>query len=481
MALTRASRRALALAVALTALAAALAAYGPTVFASSSTTLSPAADGYVDSGAANRTSAGSAELRIDGSPVVRTYLRFDLRSLSGTVTSAKLKLFAESPSGIGYKVSRTDGTSWSESSITWSSKPALGSVIGNSSTFSANTWTQVDVTSAVTTGGFADFAVDGRNGTAIKFASDDSGSAHAPQLVVTVGGGATAGPSTSPTARPTSGPTVVPSATPTQPTTGGFEIIAAGDNRTDLNGIQATAKLILARPGDPVLDVGDDTVNGSTALYNSYFNPTWGQFKSRIWPVPGNHEYETSGAAGYFAYYGSRAGTPGQGWYSFNLPNNWHVIALNSNVNHAAGSPQELFLKSDLAANAGKHIIAMWHSPRFSSGSVHGSNTSLTPFWNALYAAHADLVFDGDDHDYERFGLQNPSGKADPNGIREFVVATGGAPHYAFGSPIANSQSRIANTWGITVLTLNAHSYSWKFIPIAGLTATDSGTQATHS
>jgi hypothetical protein len=248
-----------------------------------------------------------------------------------------------------------------------------------------------------------------------------------------------------------------------------------------VNGIEATAALIAARPGDPVLSVGDDTANGTSAEYANFYNPAYGPFKSRIYPVPGNHEYNTSGASGYFAYWGAQAGTAGQGWYSFNLPNNWHVVALNANINHAAGSPQEIFLKNDLAANAGKHIIAFWHEARFTSCSVHHSDPSFTPFWNDLYAAHADLVFNGDDHQYERFALQNSNGVADPNGIREFIVGMGGAPLYGFATILPNSQVHYNGSWGILVLTLNAHSYSWQFVPVAGHTFTDSGTQATHS
>lgn len=298
-------------------------------------------------------------------------------------------------------------------------------------------------------------------------------------LTATPTASANPAPTSSPTATAT--PTGAPTAAPSQSPAAGFAIIAAGDTRSDLAGIRATMALILARPGLPVLDVGDDTEAGSAALYRSFFNPTWGRFKSRIHPTPGNHEYDTAGAAPYFAYYGSAAGSPAKSWYSFDLPNDWHVIELNGNISHGAGSPQERFLRSDLAANAGKHIIAFWHEPRFSSGTEHGSDSSFTPFWRDLYAAHADLVFNGHDHDYERFALQNPSGAADRNGIREFVVGTGGAPLYRFGATLVNSQVRNNSTWGILVVTLNAHGYSWQFIPQAGKTFTDSGTQATHS
>ncbi len=284
-----------------------------------------------------------------------------------------------------------------------------------------------------------------------------------------------------PTPKPQPTPLPTAAATPTRPPSPAVTIIAAGDTRTDLEGIQATTALIVARPGIPVLNVGDDTDDGSAAIYESFFDPNWGQFKNRILPTPGNHEYDTAGAAPYFAYYGAAAGSPSRSWYSFNIGSDWHGIELNGNIAHGAGSPQEKFLKADLAANAGKHIIAFWHQPRFSSGAEHGSDPSFTAFWTDLYAAQADIVLNGHDHDYERFGLQNPSGDADPNGIREFVVGTGGAPLYAFGGAIANSQARNDNTWGILVLTLTSSSYSWRFIPQAGKTYTDSGSQATHS
>ena len=473
-------RRAPALAAftAAASLIAGLALYGPTLAAGSTASVAASADTYAaaDSIGSNYGTAG--ELHIDGSPENRSYLRFDLSSLSGTVSSAQLKLFALSPSGLGYQVART-GSAWTETGLTWSTRPTQGTVVGKSSTFVSSAWTQVDVTSAVVAGTIADFEIDALNGTAIRFDSREA--SNPPVLVVTLNGGGTASPTPKPTPSPTPKPTPSPTASPTAPPSGDPVLLAGGDTRTNLAGITATGKLIGAFPGDPILDVGDDTANGSAALYQSYFAPTWGLYKNRIHPTPGNHEYETSGAAPYFAYYGAAAGSPTKSWYSYDMPNNWHVVELNGNIAHGVGSAQEVFLKADLAANAGKHIIAFWHEPRFSSGSEHGSDTSFDPFWKDLYAAHADLVFNGHDHDYERFALQNPSGQADPNGIREFVVGMGGAPLYSFNSIVANSQVRNSATYGILTLTLHAHSYDWKFVPVAGKTFTDSGTQATHS
>jgi acid phosphatase type 7 len=101
--------------------------------------------------------------------------------------------------------------------------------------------------------------------------------------------------------------------------------------------------------------------------------------------------------------------------------------------------------------------------------------------WDALYAANADVVVSGHDHNYERFAPQSPSGEADASrGIREFVVGTGGKELRPFGMIKANSQVRNATTYGVLKLTLNPTSYDWKFVPVAGKTFTDSGTTSCH-
>jgi hypothetical protein len=234
-----------------------------------------------------------------------------------------------------------------------------------------------------------------------------------------------------------------------------------------------------------VFTLGDNSDESGTAeQYSRCYAKTWGAFLARTRPVVGNRDYLTSGAAPYYAYFGARAGTPGRGYYSYNLANNWHVVVLNSMCSMVggctAGSRQERWLKADLAANRGKHIIAMWHDPKFSSG-AHGNTSRYNAFWNDLYAAHADLILNAGDQDFERFALQSPAGHADPNGIREFVVGTGGSNLTSIRTGRPNSQVRNNKTFGVLQLTLGAHSYSWKFIPVSGRSFTDSGTQATHS
>jgi len=134
------------------------------------------------------------------------------------------------------------------------------------------------------------------------------------------------------------------------------------------------------------------------------------------------------------------------------------------------------WLKTDLATNPSQCILAYWHRPRFSSGAVRGSEPSVAPLWDVLYAARADVIFNGHEHGYERFAKQNPNGAPDANGIREFVIATGGAPLYGFRTPLANSEVREGGTYGFVKFTLRASSYDWQFIPVAGQTFTDSGT-----
>jgi len=242
-----------------------------------------------------------------------------------------------------------------------------------------------------------------------------------------------------------------------------------------------TAQLLDNIPGT-VFTLGDNVYSdGTLTEFKDCYGPTWGRHKERTRPSAGNHDYHTAGAAGHYSYFGAAASPLDtnctancKGYYSYNL-GAWHIIALNSEIDHHAGSTQEQWLRADLAANQSVCTLAYWHKPRFSSGR-HGNITNVQPFWQALYEYGADVVLNGHDHIYERFSLQNPSGQADPTrGIREFVVGTGGASLYSFPTVQANSEVRNNTTWGVLKLTLHPTSYDWEFIPIAGQTFTDTG------
>jgi uncharacterized protein YjdB len=270
--------------------------------------------------------------------------------------------------------------------------------------------------------------------------------------------------------------------TVTAPSGGGSNVLVGAGDISDCgnDNDEATAKLLDGISGT-VYTTGDNAYSdGTSTEYQQCYDPTWGRHKARTKPSPGNHDYHTSGAAGYYGYFGSLAGPSGRGYYSYDL-GDWHIISLNSEVSMSAGSAQETWLRTDLAASTKQCTLAYWHKPRFSSGTNHGSLSSAQPLWQALYDFHAEIVLNGHEHNYERFAPQTPTGTADAtNGIREFVVGTGGESHYTGNSPIANSQVFNGSTFGVLKLTLSAGTYSWQFIPVSGQSFTDSGSGTCH-
>jgi Calcineurin-like phosphoesterase len=273
------------------------------------------------------------------------------------------------------------------------------------------------------------------------------------------------------------------------PTT--FTLVGAGDiaGCENLAGAKATAKLIDGIPGT-VFAAGDLAYEeGTYAEFQNCYGPTWGKFKSRTRPAPGNHEYTGSEANGYFRYWGNQGGEPDEGYYSYDL-GSWHIVVLNTNCAVRAlggcgeGSPEETWLRQDLAAHPNACILAYGHHPLFSSGwlAQHARHSELRPFWLDLYGAHADLILVGHEHSYERFAPQDPEGHADPeHGIREIVVGTGGRSHTPLGIPQPNSEARNDNTYGVLKLTLSPGKFTWEFVPEAGKTFRDSGEGTCHN
>ncbi|HEV2999793.1 MAG TPA: Ig-like domain-containing protein, partial [Solirubrobacteraceae bacterium] len=248
------------------------------------------------------------------------------------------------------------------------------------------------------------------------------------------------------------------------------------------SGDEAMARLMDTR-GGTIAMVGDtEQNNGSAAEFAGCFQPTWDRHMPRIRPTVGDHEYRQPGAVPYWDTFGARAGERGKGWYSYDL-GAWHVVVLNSNCGQVggcgAGSEQHAWLERDLAANAKACIGAYFHHPRFSAGSVHGSQEHVKPFWDVLYRYSAEFVLGGNDHNYQRFAQQTPDGQADPGrGIRQFVVGTGGTMHYPLGTPLPTTEVQHSGAFGALKLTLGTGSYQWQFVPQEGMSFTDAGTQA---
>lgn len=270
----------------------------------------------------------------------------------------------------------------------------------------------------------------------------------------------------------------------------GIPVYAAGDiadcrNRTvEESGAAKTAALIaagLAADKDAVvLTLGDNTY--PVGLYKEFtdcYEPTWGQFKDRTYPSPGNHEYYTPHAVGYYQYFGKAAGPDRRGYYSFRL-GNWHVVSLNSYLKPEEHQKQLAWLRRELEQNKTLCTLAFWHHPKFSSGG-HGSDPRMDDAWNMLHEAGAELVLSSHDHNYERFAPQTPAGERDAErGIRQFVVGTGGAKLTPFRFRKMNNEAGDNLTHGVLKLILKDVGYEWEFLPASKDGFTDRGMALCH-
>jgi len=255
-------------------------------------------------------------------------------------------------------------------------------------------------------------------------------------------------------------------------------LVGAGDISDCSGYAEETASLIDAIPGT-VFTAGDHAYNdGTQAEFDDCYDPTWGRHRARTRPSPGPVDYDTPNASVYYAYFGAAAGRPDEGYYSYDL-GDWHIIALNSECGEVGGcdrsSPQGQWLQEDLLRNPATCTLAYWASPRFNSGDRHGNTTAVSDFWQILYEAGADVVLNGHEHIYERFAPQSWDGSADPTGIREFIVGTGGRTLYTVTDAQPNSEVHDDQTHGVLKLTLHPTGYDWQFIPIPGRSFSDSG------
>ena len=280
--------------------------------------------------------------------------------------------------------------------------------------------------------------------------------------------------------------TTVPTAEPSLRTTSppaANGLIAAGDIagcRWDTD--EQTAALVAELPGTVAI-LGDAVYpHGSARLYAECYDSSWGRFRDRTHPVPGDRDYWDGAAAGYFDYFGESAGRAGEGYYSYALAD-WRVYALNSNcefVSCGPGSPQYEWLAADLAEHPSSCIVAYWHYPRFSLGAGSTTREAVAPFVELLYRAGADIILSGKVHNYQRLAPLNPMGEVDEDfGIRHFVVGTGGAGLRELGDPVPGTEVRNDTAHGVLRLALEPGSYEWEFIPIDG-EFSDSGRQTCH-
>ena len=244
----------------------------------------------------------------------------------------------------------------------------------------------------------------------------------------------------------------------------------------------ATARLLGNIPGT-VYTLGDNVYPSGTAdRFRNCYDPTWGRYKARTKPTLGNHDYTTNGASAYFDYFSAQqTGARGKGYYSYDR-GNWHIVALNSNcdrVSCASDSAQANWLRNDLRNNPSECTLAYWHEPLYASG-TGSDEPRVNPFWKILYNQGAEVILAGHAHRYERYAKLTPGGARSANGIRQFIVGTGGEPGGTYNGPDhPDMQVMKRNTPGVLKLNLRADSYTWKFVPTAG-SFSDSGSDKCH-
>jgi hypothetical protein len=243
---------------------------------------------------------------------------------------------------------------------------------------------------------------------------------------------------------------------------------------------EATGALLGTLPGR-ILALGDLAYpQGTAADFANCFDPAWGMHKARIHPISGNHEWHEAGAQPYFDYFGTAAGTPGEGWYSFDL-GNWHIVGVQGDCNEfedgcAPDSEQGLWLQADLAANSKPCTLVFTHFPRFSS--IFGVDDTQLPFWQIFYQHGVDVVLTAHAHNYERYARQNPAGGAEPTrGIREFVIGTGGRDLSDPSVTLPNREVQQSDTFGVLRLALEDTSYAWQFHGVGPGSFTDAGSE----
>jgi hypothetical protein len=411
----------------------------------------------------NTNYGNATTLQVDGAsdPDIESFIQFTVAGISGTIQSAKLRVRTTTNGSANGPAVYSTGSSWTETGITWNNRPARTSAaLDNKGSLPTNSWVEYNVTSLVQGNGTYGFVLAADSTDAVTFSSRQG--SQPPQLVITF----------------ISNITVTPTFTPTPTATllpGDAVFVGAADiSSCSNNNDELTAQLLDAIPGT-VFVAGDNAYeSGTLTEYTNCYDPTWGRHKARTKPVPGNHEYQTANATGYFQYFNNIPA-----YYAFNL-GSWRIYALNSEIDVSATSAQAAWLQNDLAANPSQCVLAYWHKPRWSSGSTHGSNAAMQTLWQILYNADAELVLNGHEHNYERFGEMNTSGAAASPGLREIVVGTGGINHYNFGTILPASQVRNPSTFGVLKLILHTSSYDWQFIPVAGSGFTDSGSTNCH-
>lgn len=434
-------------------------------------TMAAVADTYLSAPPSRRAPGGSApRLVIDGEPRRQAFLRFVVPDFEGRLRSATLRLHVADLPGAGSAqggiLRRSSNATWSEATTTWATRPVLdGPLVGTLGPVVRNRWVELPVTQFVQRGVPLSLGIGSDSSDEVAY--DSRGSGSGPRLVLTLD----APPS-------------------------GVVVAAVGDmvcsnvnevTPVDCHHQEVSDLLVADSELDAFLALGDlQYPSGTLNDFEHHYGPSYGRVKAITHPVVGNHKYQTVDATGYFDYFGAAAGPRGRGWYSFDLGSRWHLVALNSNCGEVGcgnGSPQLDWLRADLRAADRPCVLAYWHHPRWASGGNPRQNVSVEPFVRVLAHHGAELALTGHVHNYERFAPQRADGTAAADGLRQFVIGTGGrsvGPDHGFTDPpVLNSQHRIAGVFGLARLVLTDTGYWWSFVDEGGRVR-DSGSTRCH-
>ena len=396
--------------------------------------------------------------------IIHSLVRFEVDGLpsDAVITAAMLRLTVLDESSVPGEISRVGGP-WTEAETIWTTAPPIGAPITPLPGGTEGAVLDIDVSSVVTGPGVFDFYLTTSSSDGMDFASREAPTG-GPTLVLTLGdGGDSSGAE-------------------------GTVLVGAGDIAAcNSQGDEATAdvlgEVVSGAEQAVVFTAGDNAYpTGSERNFLDCYDPSWGAFKDITRPALGSREYRTAGAGGHFDYFGVPPGERDKGYYSYDIAG-WHVVVLNTNCDQiggcGAGSAQEVWLREDLSASGAACTMAYWHHPLFSSG-IDGGVPEVLPLFQALYDADAELVVNGDDHFYERFAPQDPAGEEEDEGIRQFIVGTGGSSLSSFGAGAPNSEVRFNEAFGVLALTLLPDGYESAFMSVAGSDFNDPGTGTCH-
>ena len=440
-------------------------------------------DTYVNSGQPEEINGLEDVLEIENDPPENKQglVRFEVPEIPDgeTIDLVTLRLFVVADTDDTLIIHLVDGE-WNQAETNGTNAPSVGEQVATIPPGAVEgSPVDIDLTGVVQGPGRHDFYIVSPGDDSAEFATIESGT-NPPLLLVDY-------------ANPNAGSpaAVAPAGDAPAIQLSGEPVVLAGagdiaDCGTDGDTVTADLlqQVISEYPETVVFTTGDNVYSGGTAEeFGSCYAETWGRFRDRTRPSPGNHDYDTDDASGYFGYFGDAAGTPGEGYYSYEA-GDWQVLALNSNCDEIGGcdqgSPQEVWLRDELSSSDAECTLAYWHHALFSSGD-HGSDPATRALFQALYDDGADLVVTGHVHNFERFAPQDPDGVHDPvSGIRQLVVGTGGAGATSFQDIAPNSEARFADGLGILELRLYADGYEWEFHAGEGSQFTDVGIEACH-